>query len=262
MIRVEKDFMDIPSILQSDNRREAFEGNILSASYSDAKNLYKVGSVQKRLNQLYHLKCGYCEKSILDSPKHIEHYRPKKIYYWLAYSWDNLLLSCGECNSAKGDRFEVSFDRVTYQDESFDEVHRLGNHYDVIEKPLIINPEKEDILERLRFNERGEIFSDDAKVIHTIGACNLDRDPLCRRREALLVDFVEEMEAHYFYFKEKKDISRFIPTVKQFLNNCKVESEFYAFRRYIISHIEEFFEDVLLQKVIQMIVKKLENKEQ
>jgi len=257
MIKIEKDFIDIPKILTSDNRRNAFKGNVLSASYSDAKNLYKVGSVQKKLNKLYHLKCGYCEKTLLDTPKHIEHYRPKKTYYWLAYSWDNLLLSCGECNSAKGDRFEVFNKKVLYADEAFEEIHSLGNHYDRLELPLIINPEKEDLLEQLSFNNRGEIFSNNQRITHTIGACNLDRLPLCQRREAVLIDFVDEMEAHFFYFKEKKDISRFIPTVKQFVDNCKVENEFYAFRYYILNHLEEFFENVTLQKVIILIVTKL-----
>jgi uncharacterized protein (TIGR02646 family) len=257
MIKIEKDFMDVPKILTSDNRENAFDANVLSASYSDEKNLYKVGSVQKKLNELYHLKCGYCEKTLLDTPKHIEHYRPKKTYYWLAYSWDNLLLSCGECNSAKGDRFEISDEQVSYADESFEQIHTFSNHYDSLEKPLIINPEKEDVLEKLHFNNKGEIFSDDARVAHTIGACNLDREPLNKLREAILIDFVNEMEGHYFYFKEKKDISRFIPTVKQFVDNCKRENQFYAFRLYILNNLELFFENRILQKVVEMIIKRV-----
>jgi len=257
MIKIEKNFIDVPKILTSDNRRDAFESNILSASYSDTKNLYKVGSVQKKLNQIYHLKCGYCEKSLLDSPKHIEHYRPKKTYYWLAYSWDNLLLSCGECNSAKGDRFEVYNEKVLYRGEQFDEIHHLGNNYDTLELPFIINPEKENLLEQLQFNNRGEIFSKNQRISHTIGACNLDREPLCKLREEILINFVDEMEGHYFYFKEKRDISRFIPTVQEFVKSCKVENNFYAFRYYILHNLEEFFENTTLQKVVKMIVAKM-----
>lgn len=257
MIKIEKDFIDIPKILRSENREDAFNLNISSASYSDSKNLYKVGSVQKQLNKLYHLKCGYCEKFLLDTPKHIEHYRPKKTYYWLAYSWDNLLLSCGECNSAKGDRFETTHEKVNYSNEPFEKIHTFGTDYDSLEEPLVINPEKEDILEELRFNNQGVISSNHTRVNHTINACNLDRNSLAKRREAILIDFVEEMEGHYFYFKEKKDISRFIPTVKQFVHNCKIESEFYAFRNYILKHLEEFFEDATLCKVVKMIVQKV-----
>jgi len=257
MIKIEKDFLDVPKILTSENRQNAFNANVLSSSYSDSKNLYKVGSVQKKLNELYHLKCGYCEKPLLDTPKHIEHYRPKKSYYWLAYSWDNLLLSCGECNSSKGDRFEVDHKKIIYSNEPFSQIHTLGNHYDTMEIPLIINPEKEDVLEKLKFNQEGKIFSEDKRITHTIGACNLDRTSLNRLRETILIDFVDEMEGHYYYFKEKRDMSRFIPTVKQFVESCKVENKFYAFRYYILKNIDEFFEDRVLQQVIKLILNKL-----
>lgn len=58
------------------------------------------------------LKCAYCDapyKAVYDGD--VEHYRPKgKVkekhpakpgYYWLANSWDNLLLSCQHCNQAR-----------------------------------------------------------------------------------------------------------------------------------------------------------------
>ncbi|HIP27008.1 MAG TPA: hypothetical protein EYG80_05080, partial [Flavobacteriaceae bacterium] len=84
MIKVVKNLDNIPPILKSANRKEAFKSNVLGKRYVDGKNLYKVGSVQKVLKELYHLKCAYCEQKLLDAPKHIEHYRPKDIYYWLA----------------------------------------------------------------------------------------------------------------------------------------------------------------------------------
>ncbi len=54
-------------------------------------------------------KCAYCE-----APTHevafgdVEHYRPKSVYWWLAYSYDNYLASCQLCNQKfKGARFPV-----------------------------------------------------------------------------------------------------------------------------------------------------------
>lgn len=47
MIKVNKDFADIPKILKNQNRKDAFDKNISSSQYTDEKNLYKVGSVQK-----------------------------------------------------------------------------------------------------------------------------------------------------------------------------------------------------------------------
>ena len=145
MIKVTKDFTDIPSILTKRKREDAFNHNIDESSYADEKNCYKVGSVQKRLNKIYHLKCAYCEKKLLDAPKHIEHYRPKDVYYWLAYSWDNLLLSCGNCNSAKGKRFKTINKKLKYDNELYSSIHNLISYYDMLEVPLIINPEQEDI---------------------------------------------------------------------------------------------------------------------
>jgi hypothetical protein len=65
-------------------------------------------------------KCCYCEKIIPKGYNDVEHYRPKGRavrdpgcrlthgYWWLAYSWDNLLFSCSHCNrSAKNDLFPL-----------------------------------------------------------------------------------------------------------------------------------------------------------
>ena len=261
MIRVKKDFDDIPKILKSDNRQSAFNKNILESKYSDEKNLYKVGSVQKKLNGIYNLKCAYCEKKLLDSPKHIEHYRPKKIYYWLAYSWDNLLLSCGECNSAKSDKFPIVKNRAVYNDEIFEKIHLLSLSYDILEQPQIINPEKDDIQSKIVFDKKGIIFTSDNRIQTTIDICKLNRESLIQLREEIFIDFRKDMRGHLEYYKLKKDMSRFIPTVQTFINNVQIENKFYAFKYFIINNIEIFFEDKLLQKIIKRIIKKLIEKD-
>lgn len=102
MTKVNKNFSDIPDILKNETRENIFNANIKAGKYIDKSNLYKTSSVQKELTKIYYFKCAYCEKKLLDTDLHIEHYRPKSVYYWLAYSWDNLLLSCGQCNRKKG----------------------------------------------------------------------------------------------------------------------------------------------------------------
>ena len=259
MISVKKDFDDIPNILRSKNREDAFVENISNGSYVDTKNLYKVGSVQKKLNELYHLKCAYCEKNIGDSSKHIEHYRPKKIYYWLAYSWDNLLLSCGKCNSAKSDKFLVD-NQIEYANEVFLDIHNLGYKYDTIEKPYIVNPERTDVLEKIIFDRRGNILSKDKRVSYTIETCNLNRKSLVDLRVERVCDFIEEMENHLFYYKKNGDVSRFIPTIQLFLNACHIENEFYAFNYFVRENIDIFFEDKKLQHIIKMVIKRVNEK--
>lgn len=67
MIKVDKDFEKIPNILKSSNRKIAFNANVLACDYVDEKHRYKVNSIQKQLNDIYHLKCAYCEKKLLDA---------------------------------------------------------------------------------------------------------------------------------------------------------------------------------------------------
>ena len=59
--------------------------------------------IENKLSELYKSKCCYCETNI--SGTEIEHYRPKNDYYWLVYSWDNLLAVCSQCNRKKGKKF-------------------------------------------------------------------------------------------------------------------------------------------------------------
>jgi hypothetical protein len=66
---------------------------------------YKRQDVKDALVNIYKNKCAFCEKII--EQYHVEHYRPKKTYYWLAFSWDNLLLACATCNQFKGANFAI-----------------------------------------------------------------------------------------------------------------------------------------------------------
>ena len=84
-----------------------------SAKY-DGFKAYKNPDVRAALEEAFGGKCAYCESSYAATqPVAIEHYRPKgevKIgrkrvppgYYWLASEWSNLLPSCTDCNSPRG----------------------------------------------------------------------------------------------------------------------------------------------------------------
>ena len=53
--------------------------------------------------------CAYCQRNLPGSDRgDVEHFRPKNIYWWMAYAFDNYLLSCSVCNSAiKVNRFPI-----------------------------------------------------------------------------------------------------------------------------------------------------------
>lgn len=55
-----------------------------------------------------HGKCAYCETpTAVNAFGDVEHYRPKSVYWWLAYVYDNYLASCSVCNQQfKGNKFE------------------------------------------------------------------------------------------------------------------------------------------------------------
>lgn len=55
-------------------------------------------------------KCAYCEANTkIVAHGDVEHYRPKSVYWWLAYTYDNYLYACQICNqSYKGDNFPLA----------------------------------------------------------------------------------------------------------------------------------------------------------
>lgn len=264
MIKVEKDFADIPTILKSENRKEAFSKNIIAKSFDNGTKLYNPDKVKKRLYKIYNLKCAYCEKDIRDEPRHVEHYRPKNIYYWLGYSWDNLLLCCAKCNTSKDIKFETLNQRVTYNNENFDDIHNLSDGYNEIEKPKIINPEKEDVLEYIIFNRDAIMDSTNDRVKYTIDdVCKLNRDSLVEKRIQLLNTFIFAVTDYSFLFDKDNNqdksqaIKPFISLIKRFIEDCKKESEFYSLRYYILNHIEIFFDDLQIQKIVKSLFVKI-----
>jgi len=66
--------------------------------------------VKDQLLNETHQKCAYCEShTAVVAFGDVEHYRPKSVYWWLAYCYDNYLASCAVCNQRfKGANFEFA----------------------------------------------------------------------------------------------------------------------------------------------------------
>lgn len=57
------------------------------------------GIVKPDLYAMQHHKCCYCEKrEEQDKYRDVEHFRPLSTYWWLGWTWENLLFSCWDCN--------------------------------------------------------------------------------------------------------------------------------------------------------------------
>ncbi|WFU61273.1 hypothetical protein [Bradyrhizobium brasilense] len=133
---------------------------------------YKAEGVKKRLEDLFHGKCAYCESLYASqAPVDVEHYRPKGSvegdpahpgYWWLAAEWTNLLPSCLDCNrrrkqvvptisaglavlyegmkTGKQDSFPVLGRRATAEPDDLSS-----------ERPLLLDPTRDDPDKHLAF---------------------------------------------------------------------------------------------------------------
>ncbi len=146
------------------------------------RNIYAHGSVKEALLLAQHHKCCYCERKVpASSHGAVEHFRPKGAvragrglpnrypgYYWLAYRWENLLVSCEKCNTIKGALFPL-----------VDEETRALCHHDSVEDetPVFIDPAGEDPADHIRFR-RAEVEHLTDSGLGTIEGFGLRRSAL------------------------------------------------------------------------------------
>lgn len=156
-------------------------------SFTFKSDYYGHDDVKERLRQLQHDKCAFCESSFAHvSYGDVEHFRPKAAwiqeegdelerpgYYWLAYEWENLFLSCQLCNQ----RFKRNLFPLV------DPSKRARTHHDDLkqEEPLLIDPARDDPDEHLYF-DRERIRARTNKGATTIRVLGLDRPELNKMR--------------------------------------------------------------------------------
>ena len=190
MRKVDRGAKPPPAALQAkdkDGRTELERARSHQADLNPKKGsfefaVYKNEEVKRRLEELFHGKCAYCETFYSASaPVDVEHYRPKGAvseddthpgYWWLAMAWTNLLPSCIDCNrkrlqrspppstslvelfehskahllpssqSGKKDSFPLAVGGTRLPAES-------ESYAD--ERPLLLDPARDDPAEHLRF---------------------------------------------------------------------------------------------------------------
>lgn len=86
-------------------------------------------------------RCAICEKELNDIySQDIEHYRPKTIYWWLAYNPENYYLACAECNRSYK---KIEFPLLNQtQHTNYLDRKNIKN-----EIPLLVNPLKDNPLD-------------------------------------------------------------------------------------------------------------------
>ena len=192
MIRVNKNSSAIPEILSSKGLAQTVllkaEFNNGTTHFDFDSKIYGNAKVKNELIKLQHGKCCFCESEVVSvAYGDVEHFRPKggwiqnneqlnvPGYYWLAYHWDNLLLSCQICNQQYKKNY---FPLIT------ETTRALNHNYDIkVEDALFIDPTNENPEEYIEFeknipksinnNIRGEV---------TIKKMGLNRDVLNEKR--------------------------------------------------------------------------------
>jgi hypothetical protein len=117
MIRIQRP-ADAPAVLKSKGKKHAaemcarYDADPTTDDLDPKPTIYAHETVKNALLKLQHGKCAFCECKVTHQQYgDVEHFRPKKGYkqkdgdplgrpgyYWLAYEWTNLLVSCQICN--------------------------------------------------------------------------------------------------------------------------------------------------------------------
>lgn len=249
MRKINKDLTDIPDSLVVDDgnlthqRRKVL---IESGKYVKAKKFdsrYKTPDIKEKLERLYQFKCAYCEFNVEQGQ--VEHYRPKTKYYWLAYSWDNLLFGCPTCNQFKMTDFEITGQEVEppkITDDLSDINIWSSQRYDGQEKPKLLNPERDELKDRFLFDIQGNVKGNkDSRADYTIETCRLNRDVLVDERRKIIEDFRKEVAAEFLISKDKEDSKEIIASlVRAFERKATDESNtFTAFRKAAVAWLAD-----------------------
>jgi uncharacterized protein (TIGR02646 family) len=152
--------------------------------------IYGRTEVRADLLDLFERKCAFCESKLDPAVANpiTHHFRPKQEavdaagkvsrthYWWLAYEWENLYLSCQRCATAAQAQFPMAGDRAA--------VGARGAALQS-EKPLLVDPCRDDPDEHLVFKADGSVEAATPRGEHTIAVYALNRRPLveARRKE-------------------------------------------------------------------------------
>jgi len=244
MIAITKDSEAIPKIVYYKPRVEGFEKNKTVGKYCSSDNLYKPDKIKVALDLIYNRKCAYCEKSLKDADRHVEHYRPKVPYFWLVFSWDNLLIACKKCNELKNNQFTeyLEGEQLQYNHETLTTAQSQIKTYDLIEKPLIINPEQEteaSLKTHFIFDlKTAEIEPLSNRMEKTVKVCQLNRKELVELREDELIKLKNHLQQDLFTWKtQKEELQKaLLSTLTKFKKEITPESSFIAWRNFILQN--------------------------
>ncbi|WP_417857540.1 HNH endonuclease [Xanthomarina gelatinilytica] len=266
MVYRQKDFNSPPPALTH------LKWNNLKARLLIEKSSHKISDKCYRdctlepLSALYKDKCAICER-LRGTELQVDHYRPKKPrnnktktlynnpgYYWLAYTWSNLIPLCSKCNGNKSNKFPII---------GWNDLNRISDHNNVLglnpfapysldwlqqrEQPLIVNPEYDTMPERhFSFNRNGKIVGRTAEGVETIKVCKLNRKDLVWERLKIREDYVNAIKSAFDDFGIHNDENELKgelrATFKQIKLNCHPDQGHSYYNLFIYKYFDYFID--------------------
>lgn len=240
MIKIDRG--DSPEILVKQGQAAT---NELRAQYENGERTFKFDAkiyghetVKQALLRAQADKCCFCESRIVHIDYgDVEHYRPKAEvaqstddtplapgYYWLAYTWDNLLVSCAVCNQRhKRTLFPL-----------FNPAARARTHLDDLnaEQPYFVSPADDDPARFISFRQEvAHPLRDSTRGSATIKALGLNREKLLEARRDRLAPLVRDLKNLELHTRSLAELRAHCPDVDEVREHIHaVEREVTALR--------------------------------
>ena len=151
----------------------------------------------------------------------------RRHYWWLAYEWQNIYLTCGDCHFAQGSKFPVASKRVRVGAKK-----ELNNK----ERPLLIDPFEDDPELAFVYLDSGEVVSREERGQVTIETFDLNRPVLQAERRLTALEVRHEISQ----LTRLHDRGSFGAFTASLIDLYSQEPPFAALRRQLINQWVQF----------------------
>lgn len=199
---IEPDFLSSETVINALDRIRARVNADQSPTIEKNDELWRNEKVTDELFDSHKEKCCYCERR-RDRKREmdVDHYRPKggiekdedhAGYWWLVYTWNNLLWSCKTCNQKYKDTI---FTLLPGSTRAYYETSDLN-----LERPCLINPKLEDPSQFLSFHidrSGGRCY------VTTVPRAGIENDKKIRAKETIRIVGLNRDEHGYDLIEER-----------------------------------------------------------
>jgi uncharacterized protein (TIGR02646 family) len=269
MIKIDRSKVSKPAALDKKNREGKTETERAIEHYTSATfdgtnfefKVYSDSEVKEALIKLFKSKCAYCESTFLHVYSgDVEHFRPKGEieeatpdkkpgYYWLAADWDNLLLSCRNCNQKLSHAIYGIANKKTmgkmnqFPLSDLTKYIRIHNHPNGIKDEesyrLLLNPCIDDPEKHLEYGDEGVIRPkkiagvDSPKAKTSIDVYVLQRIYLVQAREKVLIEMQAQIQRVKEATQNYNDVLGDADTTKRFYFEKVLKRELERLRKFL-----------------------------